>query len=281
MPTEYELVTSKLLYYTKRGFEVETPISEWYRKYQKASSVQVDDWDQFRDPRETTYTKYTQIQRDKEIYTEGIFNFIEQTNYDDFLSMQWKASLFALLSTLRYPYHGLQMIASYVGSMAPGGRITIAAALQAADEKRKVETIAYRLAQLNEKVMGDVHEARVRWEREPHWQPLRKLIEMLFVTYDWAEAFVALNICLKPKLDDFVLIDVAQLAKKYGDNRLTEIFFSLKEDSDWQRDWTAALRAVMEKGQTSNAAAVEAWIAKWQPLAEEAISTLKKDLLDD
>ena len=40
------------------------------------------------------------------------------------------------------------MLAAYVGQMAPSGRITIACALQAADEMRRVHRLAYRMALL-------------------------------------------------------------------------------------------------------------------------------------
>jgi Methane/Phenol/Toluene Hydroxylase len=39
---------------------------------------------------------------------------------------------------LRFPGHGLQMLAAYIGKMAPSSRITMAASFQAADEMRSV-----------------------------------------------------------------------------------------------------------------------------------------------
>ena len=73
MPTEYEIVTSKLLCYTGEGFtgkrfELDVPLKDWYRRYQEESPLVCSSWEKFRDPRETTYTKYTGLQRDKEIF---------------------------------------------------------------------------------------------------------------------------------------------------------------------------------------------------------------------
>src|SRR5439155_24815386 len=53
-PSEYGIAATGLLYHPARGFEVETPASEWYRKYQKGSPLSIADPDRFRDPRETT-----------------------------------------------------------------------------------------------------------------------------------------------------------------------------------------------------------------------------------
>ena len=73
MPTEYEIVTSKLLSYTGEGFtgkrfELDVPLLDWYKRFQQDSPLTCSSWENFRDPRETTYTKYTEIQRDKEIF---------------------------------------------------------------------------------------------------------------------------------------------------------------------------------------------------------------------
>ena len=35
IPTEYEIVTSKLLYHPERGFEVAAPAAPWYERYQR------------------------------------------------------------------------------------------------------------------------------------------------------------------------------------------------------------------------------------------------------
>jgi methane/phenol/toluene hydroxylase len=50
--------------------------------------------------------------------------------------------LSGLVAPFRYAGHEFQMIASYVGQMAPSGRIVITAALQAADEMRRIQKIA-------------------------------------------------------------------------------------------------------------------------------------------
>src|SRR5262249_35003110 len=63
-PTEYEIVASRLHAYVGRGFEVAVPLAAWYERNQTRSPLAAPDWDGFVDPRETTYTKYTRLQRD-------------------------------------------------------------------------------------------------------------------------------------------------------------------------------------------------------------------------
>src|SRR5258707_13165314 len=73
MPTEYAIVTSKLLCYTGEGFtgkrfELDVPLLDWYKRYQQESHLPCTSWENFRDQRDTTFPNSTYIQRDKEIF---------------------------------------------------------------------------------------------------------------------------------------------------------------------------------------------------------------------
>ena len=84
MPNEYEIVTSKLHCYTGEGFtgkrfELDVPLNQWYKQYQEDSPLACSSWEKFYDPRETIYTKYTDSQRTKEIFVDGLLEEIETT----------------------------------------------------------------------------------------------------------------------------------------------------------------------------------------------------------
>lgn len=243
MPNEYEIVTSKLLCYTGEGFtgkrfEVDVPLQPWYRQYQQGSSFSCSSWEKFRDPRETTYTKYTELQREKEVFVDGILDEIEATGYDKQISPAWLPELSRLVAPLRYPGHGFQMLAAYVGHTAPSGRIAIAAALQAGDEMRRVQRIAYRVRQLQLAFPGFADNSKTLWQNDPVWQPLREAIEKLLTAYDWGESFVGLNLVLKPLVDQLFMKHLSDLALERGDYLLGQIFYSLDEDCQWHRQWT-------------------------------------------
>jgi toluene monooxygenase system protein E len=271
-PTEYEIVSTALHYYQGRGFEVETPVAEWYRRYQKGSAFVVPDPDRFRDPRETTYTKYTAIQRDKEVYVDGLLESIETTKYDQTLTPEWVHRLSLLLPPLRFPVHGLQMAAAYVGQMAPGSRITMAALFQSADEMRRIQRIAYRMRQLEDTHPRFGHDSRALWQEDPLWQPMRELIERLLVAYDWGESFAALNLVLKPLLDELFLVHLGSLATRAGDALLGRILHSLHEDALWQREWSAALTRTALEQRPENSDVLRGWIRRWHPAALRAIA---------
>jgi toluene monooxygenase system protein E len=271
-PAEYEIVSTHLLYHPDRGFEVQTPVTEWYRKHVKESPLVLADADRFRDPRETTYTTYTALQKDKEIYVDGLLESIERTNYDKALSPAWLRTLSRVLPPLRYPVHALQMTAAYVGQMAPGSRITMAALFQSADEMRRIQRIAYRMRQLAETHPGFGNDARAIWQEDPLWQPLREVLEKLLIAYDWGESFVGLNLVVKPLMDGLFMTHFAALANKSGDPILARIFESLAEDGRWHRQWSVALARLLLRDREEHAGLLRTWIRRWHDPAIRAVA---------
>jgi toluene monooxygenase system protein E len=158
--------------------------------------------------------------------------------------------------------------------MAPSGRITVAAALQAADEMRKVHRVAYRMAELRRLRPDFGAGSRELWQTASAWQPTRRLVETLLATYDWGEAFTALNLCAKPVLDTLLMREAAEVARSRGDYLLREIFFSLHEDCLWHRAWSEALVKVALAARPENRAALGGWARRWLPRADEAAAAL-------
>jgi toluene monooxygenase system protein E len=276
MPSEYEIVTSKLLLNTGEGFtgkrfELDVPLRQWYEQYQQGSPLACSSWEKFRDPRETTYTRYTELQMEKEIFVDCILEEIEANGYDRKLLPDWVQTLATLVAPFRYPGHALMMIAAYVAQMAPGGRIVVAATFQAGDEARRVERLAYRVRQLQLAFPGFAAESKSLWEQDQRWQPLREFIERLLVTYDWGEAFVALNLVLKPMIDDLFLNRTSELALGHNDHLLGQIFYSLNEDCQWHRQWSQALTQTAIEDIPANLQLIQTWINKWYPGALRAV----------
>ena len=271
-PNDYDVATSKLLYYPSRGFETNVPIADWYRRYQTESPLQHSDWERFRDPRETTYASYTELQRTKEAFVDGTLEAAAASQHDRDLAPAWLATLARILPPLRYPLHGLQMLAAYVGQMAPSGRIVVASLFQAADEMRRLQRIAYRMRQLQSFDTAFGATARADWETAPLWQPLREAIERMLVAYDWGEAFVALELALKPRFDELFVTRFAELANRAGDGMWGNVLFSLDDDCRWHRAWSCALVRSAVADRPQNRDAIETWLARWDVLAAQAVA---------
>ena len=64
VPLEYELVSTDLHYNHPMRFELPAanPVVAWYYRYREGSALRARDWEQFSDPRRTTYRAYTVLQ---------------------------------------------------------------------------------------------------------------------------------------------------------------------------------------------------------------------------
>jgi toluene monooxygenase system protein E len=278
LPSEYEIVSSDLHYHFPQNFELgpTNPVVNWYYQHREGSPLQADNWEAFSDPRRLTYHAYTTLQDDRETVIDGLLREIDDSDYDDGLSEGWVAFLDHWYGPLRFPMHGLEMLAAYVGQMAPASRITNCAAFQAGDELRRLQRVAYRTAQLDTHRFGcDIGQHRHLWEDHELFQPLRQLIELALVAYDWGEAFVALNLVIKPHLDRLVNDYLAgALATANGDPVLQNIHFSLNEDARWHRQWATELVRVALEDTPANASVMSGWVQRWQPRAAAAVVAL-------
>jgi toluene monooxygenase system protein E len=271
MPTEYEVVTTGLLYYLERGFEVAVPVGPWYERHQRGSGLACTDWERFRDPRETTYTSYTALQSRQEVHLEGVSRSWLAAQHDAAAAAGWRDTFNAVVAPLRFPLHGFQMIAAYVGQLAPGGRITIAALFQAADELRRIHAIAQRMGQLRWADPVAPEHSRHQWQAVAAWQPLRRAVERALCAFDWGEALVALNLCLKPLVEGLFLGELGRLARRRQDFLLAELLASFDEDARWHRAWSGALVRLALDDRPANGAAIDGFLDRWAPVAREAI----------
>jgi toluene monooxygenase system protein E len=274
-PSDYEIGTSKLLYYTERGPEVRTPVTAWHERYQAGSPLRARDWERFCDPRATTYASYTELQHAQETYLDGVLDAADKSGQDHRLSRECLALLERCVPVLRYPIHGLQMAAAYAGSMAPEGRLVVACAFQAADELRRVQRLAYRMRQLQDVDANFGAGARAAWQADPVWQPLRASIERLLVTWDWGEALVALGLVVKPSFDELWMAELGSLAQAAGDDVLPRILQSLASDCSWHRAWMSAALHVAIEDDPAIRGVVGQWVERWKPMSDAALAALE------
>ena len=269
-PSDYEITTTGLLYYPARGFEVETPVWQHYLEYQRGGMLACPHWESFEDPEHTTYSTYVARRRDQETFLDRLFERPPAA-----LAPALKP-LLALLSALRFPLHGWQMTAAYVGSLAPSGRISVAALFQAADELRRIQRLCQWLARSGLPTAELDALGRELWQQHVAFQPLRRLSEELLVTYDWGEALVGLNGVIKPVFDRLLFEQLAVVAKRHDDEVLEQTLKSLAEDGRWHEAWSGRLLTMLVESHAPNAEAIERATARFRP----QLLAATRDLLD-
>ena len=278
MPSEYEIVTQGANWTLRQNraatFE-QNPSSAanlWFLTYRDNSPLKADDWDAFRDPAALTYRSYVTLQSDAETKLQGVLEAHADEGADVKLRPRSIALLGRLFTPSRYLCHGFQQVEAYIGFMAPSSYITSAASFSTADFLRRVTTIAYRTRELQiawpEAGIGSME--RAGWEDDDGWQPARKAIEYALVSYDWGEAFTALNLVLAPTLDDVLLTGLGEAARNDGDDLTWLLTSFLAEDSRRRGRWSRALAELAVTQRPGSRAVLGKWIGRWSALADEA-----------
>jgi toluene monooxygenase system protein E len=289
MPSEYEIMTHAQNWTLRHGraatFE-QNPSSApnlWFLTYRENSPLQADDWEKFRDPDALTYRAYVNQQSEAEAKVAGVLETHAGSGSDAALSDGSVALLGHLLTPSRYLGHGFQQVEAYVGYIAPSSYITNAAAFSTADFLRRVTTIAYRTRELQiarpDSGIGSAE--RSLWEADAGWQPARKAVEYALVSYDWGEAFTALNLVLGPTLDDVLLTQLGQVARDNGDDLTWLLTSFLAADSQRRGRWSRALADLAVAQRPGNRAVLGKWIGRWSALADDAAYGLGQFLQSD
>ena len=282
MPSEYEIVTHAQNWTLRQNraatFEQNpsSPANLWFLTYRENSPLKAENWDAYRDPDALTYKAYVNLQAEAEAKVAGVL----EAHAEVVLDPGSVALLGQLFTPSRYLYHGFQQVEAYIGYMAPSSYITNAAAFCSADFLRRVTTVAYRTRELQiaspDSGIGSAE--RSRWEGQDGWQPARKAIEYALVSYDWGEAFTALNLVLAPTLEDVLLTQLGQVAKR-NDDYLTWLLTSfLAEDARRRGRWSRALADLAVAQRPENRAVLGKWVGRWSALADDAALGLGKIL---
>lgn len=281
-PSPYEVVTGKFHYHFRRDpapFELspDDPINEWYLQHREGSPLQVEDWEEFRDPYKLTYKDYISTQNDREIYVDALIDQYEAADAAGRLNPAWVSTLEKFFVPLRFPLHVLQMTGLYISQMAPSAYISNCVKFQATDDLRRVQRIAYWtkvLANAHGESLAHTDTARRPWESAPEWQPLRQVLEEMLIAYDWGEAFTALNLAVKPMLDALLNVEFAALAEANGDQFLAQLFIEFGNDSRRSQDWTQALVHYAVERDPNLSGVFVGWLERWQPAAQAAVDAL-------
>jgi toluene monooxygenase system protein E len=278
MPSEYEIVTHKQNWTLRTGraaaFEQNpsSPPNLWFLTYRDNSPLQAGDWDGYRDPDALTYRAYVGLQSEAEAKVHGVLQAHADAGSDDALAEGSVALLGHLLTPSRYLCHGFQQIESYIGYMAPSSYITNAAAFSAADFLRRVTTVAYRTRELQiarpESGIGSAE--RSLWEANPGWQAARKAVEYALVSYDWGEAFTALNLVLGPTLDDVLLTQLGGVARANTDDLTWLLTSFLAADAQRRGRWSHRLAEFAVTQRAGNRDVLGRWVTRWSALADDA-----------
>ncbi|MCW5588616.1 MAG: hypothetical protein KIT27_03025 [Legionellales bacterium] len=278
IPDDYTLTSEKLLYHPEKSFEINTPFKQWYQQYVLESPLQATDWEEFSDPAKTTYSSYVTRQSKQEEFTQKLLLTMQEPQYLNNLSPAWIQFLQDFFGTLRFPIHGLQMLASYIGQLAPSGKLAIAALFQAADEMRHIQSLVNKIVTVTANIADFKRVSRHTWQTHPAWQPLRKTLETQLICYDFGETLIKTNLVIKPMFDYFCFYQLVPLALEQQDYLFSEYLLSLYRDCQWQLNYSQALVQLLIQLQQKNLISIEQWVKQLYPSMYQTIEQLSAAL---
>jgi toluene monooxygenase system protein E len=282
MPSEYEIVTHNSNWTLRKGrasaleASPSSPANLWFLTYRDRSPLHVEDWNDFRDPDEITYRRYVTTQDEQETIVGSLLEKYADAGHDKALSPAWRTCLAKLFAPTRYSSHAMQMAYAYLAHMAPSSYVSNCAAFAMADMLRRVSLTAYRTRELERTWPADGFGVAERtiWETEPSWQGARKALELSLIAYDWAECFSATNLVLRPSIEDVLIRQLGELARRNDDEQTWLLLSNLSLDSERCDRWSAALARFAIVGRSENRDVFRGWIAKWVPRADAAVADL-------
>lgn len=289
VPTTYDIATRQTNYDIGEDYAGESPrlavssdatLSQWYSEHREGSVIEGDpeEFESWRDPRELTYEKYNDLMDEREVGIETLYEQAEvlergtERDDDPWLEFQREGFL-----PLRYPVHGLQMLASYLTMMAPSTTISTAMSFQATDEIRRQERLARRATQLDKAFpeKGFAGTERETWENHEMWQPLREAIERLLVEYDWAKSFVGTNLVLKPLLDELVLAQYSTLFDENDSELYAQVLENFYLDADRHREVAASVAEHLIGVDEKNREIIQNSVDEWYPVCRRSVEAFE------
>ncbi|AWR96056.1 toluene monooxygenase [Acidianus brierleyi] len=290
-PSEYQIVTYALSYwadpksptyiYDKGPFELGTDhlTQKWYRHFRDNSPFikplfERRQWHDYEDPYKLTYWNYNNMADDNETFLDKIYEEIVSSKYDLNLSEESLEFYRDVYDPIKYIWHIFQMESMYLASMSPTSSVTNVFVFMGMDHLRRVQRIAQRIKMLDFVYPSYAFGTRGRdqFERSSIFQPTRKLLEKMLVTYDSGEALTAFNLAVKYVYDELLLNGLSSLGTSRGDEILKHIHSSFYNDTLRHRHQITELFNYAFNKEPSLRDVVRPWLNDWK---EETYSSIE------
>lgn len=239
----------------------------------------MQDWYALKDPRQFYYGTYTQSRARMQETAEADFAFVEErglaARYDD-AARQTALDFYV---PLRHVAWGANMNGAYMCAYGYGTAITQPCLYAGMDQLGMAQYLS-RLGLLLGHT-GDLEAAKHAWMEAPAWQPLRRLVEDLWVVKDWFELFVAQNVVLDGLLFALAYKEVDQTL---SDQAGPTVSMLTRFQAEWFGDackWVDSVVKTAAGESAANQALLSQWYGHWRARASEALRPVAMIALGD
>ncbi|MFY0676072.1 MAG: aromatic/alkene monooxygenase hydroxylase subunit beta [Neptuniibacter sp.] len=245
------------------------------------TALKMEDWYAFKDPRQFYYGTYVQQRAKMQEVAESNYAFFEKRKLADHLSEEVKLKIIRCLLPLRHTEHTANLNNMYASAYGYGTAITQACLYNGMDRLGIAQYLS-RIGLILDGNTGDaLKEAKSYWMSDPIWQGLRRFAEETTVTEDWFEVLVAQDVVMDSLIYNLIFDQFEAKLSESGNHdvgMLTE-FMQL-----WAKDtnrWVDAVLKIAAAESEENKTLLEGWIEKWRGKAEEALSLLAHEAVEE
>lgn len=308
---EYEVVTVRQQPYLhgqyrhifdERDYDIYDP---------RYTRLKCSDWEAFRDPKKFWYTTYVRDRKKLSEEVENSFQMAVDLELIEDLPESWANAVRDIYTPLRHLEYGENVQMQYVIRYALGTPIEQCATFHAYDKVGRAQWITTWAMNMQEHHGEFLQHGKEVLLKEPTYQPLRRYVEEILVTDDWAEVLVAQNMTLDLLLGNLMYVHFTEKAKQNGDVHLAALNQHIEKQNKWHADWAASLfqllandkaesrwdylkslgyenwtgdyrwgRTLSDPRETpeetmTNLKIIQEWVDKWYPKAYEAVLALQ------
>jgi len=245
------------------------------------TAIQMEDWYAFRDPRQFYYGTYVQQRAKMQEVSESNYAFFEKRNLADRLSEETKLKIIRCLLPLRHTEHTANLNNMYASAYGYGTAITQACLYNGMDRLGIAQYIS-RIGLILDGNTGDsLKEAKSYWLSDPVWQGIRKFAEETTVTEDWFEVWLAQDVVMDSLIYNLIF---EQFDAKLAEDGSQDVGMLTEFMQLWNKEnsrWVDAVLKTAAAESAENKAQLEAWVEKWRGKAEEALSLLAHEAVEE
>lgn len=274
--------------YQEATYDIQPEGNEHYKPYwdkehelvdARRTAIVMNDWYDFKDPRQFYYGSYVQQRAKMQETAESNYAFYEKRNLASYLSDEQKQKIIEFLVPLRHFEHTANLNNMFGAAYGFGTAITQAFLYNGMDRLGIAQYLSRIGLILDGNTGNSLQQAKSAWMEAPHWQGMRALCENSLLIKDWFELFVLQNLVLDTLVGDLYYQQFDQYLAENGGQDVAMLTEFMR---DWSKDsnrWSDAVTKIAVKESEQNKAQIEQWVAQSKQRAEEALAPLAEVIL--
>lgn len=244
-----------------------------------STALRSENWYAFRDPAQRWQRSYIKRQAEQERGIERALASARDAGHLGRMPAEWARVIGDVYLPAAFFEHGLSRALMHAAGIALSDMLMVALILNSSDKERHAQDIVFYHYDLGEAgVPVGPDDRRTDWMEDLTLQGLRRLVEQVNATPDWAEVALMTNLVVEPLVGRYLFNEVLWVAAAaHRDVTTPAILLEAENDRQLNIGAMGALARLVLADAThadDNRKLVESWIATWYARAAEAMDTL-------